>query len=335
MSPYLLLTHMKPLIYDVLFAIDDQEGNSDITKSARDELKECLSDTVPGLEHQRLCLQARKRLHEKKIEMACARMVETLQGELVFLQQLGREVTDQNVDDYNVEEKEAEEKASQKHAIENICKQMRTILSKEPASPMARPEQVVQSLVEATPISNASNPEAINPDVKTPATSISEVGGPVPALENGVLKVMDPKPASDESTSRASAVQSANKTSSSAINGLNQPRTTSPRANEGIGRLSIESPVSAHNDASGPAPIVSNGADIRRGRKKMSILLKLGMRFGGLTDRCRGQDYKTMLDSWQLVNECKASGFYLCRYENTMRLHNMGRHSLAYPKIAS
>ncbi|KAK5510030.1 hypothetical protein LTR07_010214 [Exophiala xenobiotica] len=331
---------MKPLIYDVLFAIDDQEGNSDITKSARDELKECLSDTVPGLEHQRLCLQARKRLHEKKIEMACARMVETLQGELVFLQQLGREVTDQNVDDYNVEVKRLKRKhlknmVKSMEAIENICKQMRTILSKEPASPMARPEQVVQSLVEATPISNASNPEAINPDVKTPATSISEVGGPVPALENGVLKVMDPKPASDESTSRASAVQSANKTSSSAINGLNQPRTTSPRANEGIGRLSIESPVSAHNDASGPAPIVSNGADIRRGRKKMSILLKLGMRFGGLTDRCRGQDYKTMLDSWQLVNECKASGFYLCRYENTMRLHNMGRHSLAYPKIAS
>jgi hypothetical protein len=103
---------------------------------------------------------------------------------------------------------------------------------------------------------------------------------------------MHPKPASDESTSRASAVQSANKTSSSSINGLNQPRTTSPRANEGMGRLSIESPVSAHNDASGPAPLPSNGtiasrrgrgagggADIRGGRKKMSSLLRLGMRY--------------------------------------------------------
>ncbi|KAK7887641.1 hypothetical protein LTR67_009542 [Exophiala xenobiotica] len=279
MSPYLLLNHLKPLIYDVLFAIDDQEGNSDMTESARDELKECLTDTVPGLEHQRLCLQAHKRLHEKKLEMACARMVETLQGELVFLQQLGREVTDQNVDDYNVEVKRLKRKhlknmVKSMEAIENICKQMRTILSKEPASPMARPEQVVQSLVEATPLSNASNPEAINPDVKTPATGISEVGGPVPALEDGVLKVMHPKPASDESTSRASAVQSANKTPSSAINGLNQPRT-----NEGIGRLSIESPVSAHNDASGPAPTPSNGADIRGGRKKMSTLLRLGMRY--------------------------------------------------------
>ncbi|KAK5467205.1 hypothetical protein LTS15_000177 [Exophiala xenobiotica] len=296
MSPYLLLNHMKPLIYDVLFAIDDQEGNSDITKSARDELKECLTDTVSGFEHQRLCLQAHKRLHEKKIEVACARMVETLQGELVFLQQLGREVTDQNVDDYNVEVKRLKRKhlknmVKSMETIENICKQMRNILSKEPASPMARPEQVVQSLVETKPMSNASNPEAISPDVKTPATGISEVGGPVTALEDGVLKVMHPKPASDESTSRASAVQSANKTSSSAINRLNQPRTTSSRVNEGMGGVSIESPVSAHNDASDPDPILSNGtiastrgrgagrgADIRGGRKKMSTLLRFKTR---------------------------------------------------------
>ena len=255
MAPDSLPNDLKPLLYDMVLAVENQGINSDITQSALANLKEYVSNTLSKREHEGLCSEAIKRLYEKKVPGVYARMLENLQRARIFLQQLANQAMNQIGNWGDVETKELkrrlfEEMGENMEVIDNLRKRMKLIPLEEPNLLGKQPEQDVESPFEMTPILDNSILEASSPDVNVleaiiAEAGISEDGTHVPSLDDDVLALMLWKPASDEAKSQATAVQPGNGMSASVVNGMSRRCPTSPHANERTGTSLIWPLVSA------------------------------------------------------------------------------------------